>query len=1717
MSSVEATQSIEDTLEGTVEDPTLVNTQGEALTENNVESQDPETTKQRTTFKPIDATETFLHRVEQQQRTAEACNNTKNTVKKQHPFVDKVRRNVEFKYKGDHTESGKIPYYIKSLVNPKKHGARIFKGTMRVHLQPLGFTEDDTGKIISYTKLGIKEYGYDDTIERVIDDILEHLFDKKSSIQSIYIGETRKLTKSKDAVNIKAIKKELIKAYKEGKLYITYDNKYSRGTTTGKVLSRTTHYFTLKLRAEFNKQLYMAINKQKAVGWNDKLYTPDNTGVQKYIEDIYKNKNEAAIEFIQDLYKESIKSVEYTFSYDRGVSGGTYIRGWENTLRRYELSTFEGSQHTTAVVASDAIVKILMDDLEFREALDELANLQDYTKNGTSPKSALAKQILRIHEHVSESPLGYKKIDVNEYVNIEYTHPKNTEDDDEYYFIKPNGDKVSLLTLVLDYKMNTKTLEALIRSIHSKTNDNNILTLQAGIRARFDKYVEINTRLYGKNVQSISKEDYVEMVQHLEKDKTRREIERAYDIITTHWKEYEVASQFRLHKTLQHKARYSEYITENVYDIYKQSMKDYIKGQHKDTIETPELYFLINIINSADITRERKLILLNEIFFYDFKTAKNLGSKENIKRIQDEIVSYDIYIKNLDKQIDEVQRGLTTKLSITDLESAKKSALTHKATLEWQEEYFRELNTKFKNDKDKDVFINQVLNNKVPLKELKRVFYSTLDISDTSKYLPAFTDEGDVIVVKKQYATALVEGAGPLNMQIIGRFRYNFDNNIPFNKVKIDNVEYDAWTSGVPGSNYNILIKIPDDTNTYTNQKIAEIRTAAEQVYKNVYILKETALKEISKMLQDEKIVTYNKYKAYKDAEHEQYAGQIDTQLNVKGSKVRVPALMHDLELIDNYLKVGNYERLMNYIGVEDYIKYYKSYGVDNRLLVSNTYNKFANAAHTTLAFFEFADAFRVGDEIPFNLNALAEYFTNEAIKHKQYSTETSVWRELEQKDINGRKGTEVLEEVINVLHEKYKSTDIDLDHSKVLHSDELLAVLDNLYALAVSYTKQDSNYLKTAKRLIAIDRRYTNPEIENIQDTQLKETYNIHNTIYKKFKDFTKSVIEDNKTGTGTHSAIYRFTKLNEHLIAQEFNTLAERHKIQLSNYKHSNVNLKTIHHVIPVFETLMKKVNNNELITAQEFSIIQSLWNSVQQDVSKDLLSLVLQSVKTTKKFKDDNQVYTYVFKEILYPLIQNITLDFYRGSDFTLAYNLMAEQPQLSDPELNPLSPTELEPLNAIATKLVNTIIAANDYDYDKVYKAIQDAIKDTKDYIKTTMRNKDAYGIKLDKYTESILEDIEGFLYGQMLHDLQNAKQLNAPMVLNPMYLIDASGDIMYASYVNFIIQDALLSAQDILDVVEKEYNYIANAKTRNYKIKPEVHFKKYKYKDGVGLKREIILLFDNKKPRDLQQAQTFAEFMEQDLGINKQDAETFIAKIANSLTKQQNFKEDENNIAQPIKTFINASTFFELDNKVMDDHEQYINSLIAEIKSKNPTMSDEKVQEHIQNLYLGLLHYIQNFKRNMHRALSGNQEAYKYINVTLQDLYKQGMNLGFTINEMRNIHNTISKHWGINESYVNTYYEIIFSLKTKKDQNTLSKLPDSKWDIISTINTNVLLFDQDFFDFFKLAFKKHEQSAYLDNLKGVDPELIKKLKIVYANINYLKLPSDILTLAKTHEI
>ena len=258
--------------------------------------------------------------------------------------------------------------------------------------------------------------------------------------------------------------------------------------------------------------------------------------------------------------------------------------------------------------------------------------------------------------------------------------------------------------------------------------------------------------------------------------------------------------------------------------------------------------------------------------------------------------------------------------------------------------------------------------------------------------------------------------------------------------------------------------------------------------------------------------------------------------------------------------------------------------------------------------------------------------------------------------------------------------------------------------------------------------------------------------------------------------------------------------------------------------------------------------------------------------------------------------------------------------------------------------------------------------------------------------------------------------------------------------------------------------------------------------------------------------------------------TFISKLAYSLTKEQNFVST---VTKQTIDFVEANTFHELDYIIMNEDEKdtkFISQLKTKLKpylekefiTQNPKASEEQINEYIDDYvteyYTQILHCMQTYKHNMFKGLNGNKELYKHTIQTFTELVNKGTKLGLSVNETYDVINHILDRWQNNSAYENTYYNIIYTLKNKRDAQENEQLPSNKWDLISLFNTDVMLYDKDFFSFFKLMFNKKDVEKLISQLpKDTKQSLIDAIKVLTYNLTSLNLPANIKDLMKQKQV
>ena len=247
------------------------------------------------------------------------------------------------------------------------------------------------------------------------------------------------------------------------------------------------------------------------------------------------------------------------------------------------------------------------------------------------------------------------------------------------------------------------------------------------------------------------------------------------------------------------------------------------------------------------------------------------------------------------------------------------------------------------------------------------------------------------------------------------------------------------------------------------------------------------------------------------------------------------------------------------------------------------------------------------------------------------------------------------------------------------------------------------------------------------------------------------------------------------------------------------------------------MKTIKQGNNITANDFSIVQQLWNSVQMDAGKDLLTEILGKIKRNKSFKTDDEVYTYMFKEIIYPLVQNITLDFNRAGGATLFMSMSQDLP-------NGLTANTLQTTNE--RKAVNDIISKLLLELNK-FSTIDDAyllnlLKDTKaevtKLLKQQLSTKTYYEQNITSYIDAIIKEVNAIFFDDAIKEIEQAIKENreAQPNLMPLYQTPGNGinELLFGYAIPMVASEVLKSSSLINDQakrIEQEYEKLENAR------------------------------------------------------------------------------------------------------------------------------------------------------------------------------------------------------------------------------------------------------------------------------------------------------------------
>lgn len=1035
---------------------------------------------------------------------------------------------------------------IIAAISKKGRYVALYKDGITFNVHQSSFVHD--GKVSSFKTVveGEPLYGYDALIEDVADTFYIMNNDKNITLYRGY-----KKIEHKD---------EIVEAYKEGSLKVHYNGE------------KTNKYYSRVFREAVFRELYIMKDKGELKG-----------------EDFNKELRLLPQEKINEIYYNARKYAHKKLADDTGIKIGSTLHAAVNRLATYELQTYASKFDGTPMVATDMVKRLISDDQYLMNFLKDLSIMPDAIGNKNATYlTPLASLIDFLNNYITEVSKDSKPLVISDYDSIKV-------EDEEFYFIKKDGTRVSLLELVISTKLNRTQLNSLLHKVISTVDRDAMPDVYSAVTNKYIEIADNYSKLMGGLRTRISEKEFMEQYDNDPKAK------EAYAIHTTGWKE------FQLHNSLRYKpsnARVDmtdpEMIKEyygSALPVWEQANEDFIAG--KNTIdgvkfEDFDSYFLVRILKS-NIPNSTKEKLLKNVFYYDFKVAKNAGSPTHIKEIEDIKNIYEEYLSTIPAS--EIELREYTVLKIKSLEKAI--------------EFYTQLNKKFKDDITKSEWIKKLIQGEVSLELIRDEFRTRTRISD-ERFVPAFIgpkDERKVVIAKRAVADYNKLGAGILNTVITAKFYSQLGTN-KFSKTTINDKEYKTLIKD------DSIIIISDTTDEETARIAQDIKTQINKKhnYKHIYVLTQEQYNDI--VANKTAPITYTEYSISDD----KYA--IQNKLNVKGSMVVTPAFIQDLKALSKH---GDFYKYVKYAEAAKNYPYDYAGNVIGVTSFKDTsmFNDIVKAADQTYRFFEFVNYFRddKGD-LDTNLNTLADLYTNEYFKNETYNIDSILSQQLKDKVItkNGKQISyyEIAEQVRADFRSKYMNK--EFDYSNVL-SSAFVEQLNSLTNIAAKFISEVSKVYKNTDILKKAYAKHNNTDLQNLNSKQIQEQFNLYSKYSHHTKDLDGNYYDENNQAPRGINFINRLRhdwKTRRKEITSDYKGLNDKQRTEAKAVANNQLDFRTMYTIIKEFERIkeLTKFNSEQvrLLFPKEF-----------------------QKLGTQK----------FVFDNILYPFIQNISLDFYTAS--------------------------------------------------------------------------------------------------------------------------------------------------------------------------------------------------------------------------------------------------------------------------------------------------------------------------------------------------------------------------------------------------------------------------------------------------------------------------------------
>ena len=1433
--------------------------------------------------------------------------------------------------------------------------------------------------------------GYKFEVETFIDNLFELASTTKGALTIEYKkviykinkdGSVYDVTNKKklDAKKTKTLKENLVMRYirhKSGSKNIILKYNSVEPTPSGFIEYSTANYYKKFLFNELTSSINELINKGKikAIPSYNGI-TPTYSNAKEYVKALHKfiswlkDNNDPRYDeyntYINDIYAKAKDEVNKELQADSYFKISKRLKELTKRLEYFESSTIQSRNLNRPVIANDLIKRAVAKDPYFRKLAKSF--------NQKNPDNLFMKQVKFFEDYIIESEYTTKKFNARDFTKI------NIKEDGTYTFTHKNGFEVSLVELILEYRINREKLNKLLDITLPSLPD-----VDGDLTSRVRPKVEnVFTEVYDTIRKHTTKETFVKMIAStIDKDDADyatkiKDAENAYDTLYNDLRTRSLVTELEYSRRIQWDEDKMSQIEDaeflyndtilNLYNTAKQKHdndKRYKGLEYKDLQE----YFLVELLlwrPKTEQEKEYKRKYLNDIFFLDFKAAQSIFSDAHKKELKE---LHSIFEQMKKEDTDNPYYDIQLK----SLEQYMKYCDAGNLPMETKSEFL-----------DKVMMIAYLHDNSTNVKDILKIFNNHIEISDTKKYIPVLTNGGYKLVTVN-IANLLEQkkrGAGALNIYIMSRF---YDK---FTALKNKGViETKANWEDAYGNVF--IVKEPTENAKDIKLKYKQDHPTA----KRIYVVDIEQFKDIQKMFNSGEIISYTETldKLSEDGIH--YLGEdkaaewettfVENRINVKAQKT-VPAYMQDLNNINKYLTHGTFKKLYKYI--DTYNKYpmlLQSYLEDTRLTQTKAYKNLKANMEITNIFFELVDKF---EGVDINLDVIGEYFTNDYIKKGvTIQRDTPVMYELQNIKIGNTNASDILVEAIADLHKQYKDSTIDFRYSKVLDEQSVstLFKIQNTIKLFIEHARKAQDQGST---LMDVFNKHFNKDEYDLKAKHVQEQQDFNETKWNELKGSTlKEKIE-------SLSLDY---KRNKKSIDDNYINRKHSMNIALGNLKNKNLNFKTTHAIINAMEEAKAKDIPLFIIKdrGDQFEI-QYSNDLFEQVIDKTSLSALVQNLRQLNMNSDE--VYDFIYTNIIFPFVQNIAVEFKSAPKTSLEFFAAV---------LDPAAPGSLEDVlisgdDSLYIKAINAKL------FEKLVKLDVSNIRTYTEFIVKVQKVLNEIEAKLniklpkdliEKYTQVLYTKIEELrktqdesVLAQYAHiSFETAKRFRiktfedykkyaiSKLVADPELGLDKLANIISAYVLN--------NNPSIKEEINKLRENKGISKGSKYQQKTKIDdtdFNLYEYRTS-SLKRDRFIMFKKGISRD---DQIDVKSISDNALENVQGAapelktliDTLLLSISKSFSRDFNMIKDKDNPAQAYLDDFNIKTTKDLyknfydKSKYKDDltYEQYIEAInsynlfrtyVAVALSKKDKTQINEAQKHWNNSFTKVATMFENNK------------------------------------------------------------------------------------------------------------------------------------------------------------